>query len=389
MKNSYEADHGAGLFSPLTKFISLKWIWVISAISSFSFFAVILFVFRVLQPDLDEHILISEGMWKNGKIPAHPLFYLLIQVFSLFTNNITLEIFAAFIIFSFAQTFKIVAGSVLAETITKKKLSVISFVGVFISSWIITPGVFENHFIINQMVPNFFHNGTLLLSIPFSIWMLRNIYLLVEEDDFSVIRQIIYSGLLAGLSKPSFLFCIIPVFPCYVLMRKGISRQLLSALQISLLFTFLIIGQSLYLRINPPNYISSFKIQFLPFFQYGTVFQHFKTLFYSLLIPAILYFSAKHETKTSFIGFLAGCHLFGLGIAFCLVDSINGIKFNNMTWQTSVTLLLLLISLSGIFFQSDKIRLSRKSLVLVFLLLNLGYFGWYSFHVILYRSFFV
>lgn len=365
------------------------WRILLSAASSFGFYAILLLVFHVVQPDLDEHIAISERMWLNGKVPAHPMFYALIQVLSFFTNDAKLELMAAFLIFGTAQMMKIIAACSFVETITDQKMSWLSFAAVFISCWMITPGIFEEKFIVNQMVPNFFHNGTLMVSIPFSIWMVQNMYRLATEEDFTRTGTIILAGILSGLGKPSLLFCVIPVFPVYVFLKKGISIQLLRALQISLLLSFLVIGQSLYLRINPPNYIGTFKIEFLPFYQYGTFWDHVKVLAYSLAIPVFLFITGKKELKKDFLFFLAGCHFFGLGIAFTLVDTINGMKFNNMTWQTSVTLLLMLISFSGTYFQSDKIGLKRKVVMLMGFAACLGYFGLYSFKVIIFRTFFL
>lgn len=363
--------------------------WLVAAASSFGYFAVVLLIYRVVQPDLDEHIIIAEGMWKNGKVPAHPVFYTLIQLLSFFTNDFELELIAAFLIFGTAQTMKIIMAGKLVETVSGKKLNLIAFLAVFISCWMITPGIFEDKFIVNQMVPNFLHNGTLLISIPFYLWMIQRMYLLVEREDSGSIRQILYSGILAGLCKPSFLFCIIPVFPLYVYLRKGISYTLLQALQVALIFAFLIIGQSLYLRLNPPNYIAEFKIKFLPFYQYGSFSQHVKVLLYSLSVPALLFVFGRKEMRNAFLYFLGACHFFGLLIAFTLVDTINGIRFNNMTWQTSVTLLLLLVLTSGIFFQSERIVRPVKLLMFSVLLACLAYTGWYSFQVIVYRNFFL
>jgi len=375
--------------SALEKPISKKWIWIFSTLSSCVFFSVIILLFNVLQPDLDEHILISEGMFLNGKIPAHPLFYFFIQLFSFFSKNFRLEVFAGFLIFSAAQILKIIASSDLVESISRRKMTWIGFLVVFCSCWVITPGIFEEHFIINQIVPNYFHNGTLHLSIPFSLWLFQKIYQFVELNEERRIRQIIQLGIIAGLCKPSILFCLIPLFPTYVYFRKGISGQLLGALQISLLFSFLLIGQSLYLRMNPPNYITTFKIEFHPFYQFGSLWNHFKVIIYSLFLPLILYIAAMPKSRNPFIYFLALCHLLGLIIAFTLVDSINGVRFNNMTWQTSVTLLLLLVTTGGLFFQSEKIVLKAKLGMLVVIMGYMAYSVNYFFHVIVYRSFFI
>lgn len=376
------------LFSP-DRPIPSSWAWMLSAGSSFLFFGVLLLVFRIVQPDLDDHITISHRMWEGFKIPAHPLFYTSIQLLSFFTQKPWMELIAAFLVFGLAQTFKIQMAVRLVEAISGKALSILAYFGVFAACWVINPNVWEPHFIFDQIEPNFFHNGTLQVSLPFGLWLLREIYLFIEEEKPGTVRHMLYAGLLTGLGKPSLLFCIIPLLPVYALLRRGLSRTLLQAIQVSLVFIFLIMGQSMYLRFNPPNYVTSFKVLVKPFYQFGGLVGHAKMLFYSSLVPMLFLLANRAFWRNPFLLFLLACHLLGLGIAITFVDTLNGIMYNNMTWQSSVTLLLLHVVSIGLFFQNQSLSKPLRLVFGFFLMADLVYFCWYIYQVYIYKSFFI
>lgn len=365
------------------------WKWILSAGSSFLFFGVVLVVFGIVQPDLDDHIAISNRMWTGFKIPAHPLFYTSIQILSFFSQDFKLEVFAAFLVFAAAQTLKIQMAGRLLEAISGKALNYWAYFGVFTGCWIINPTIWEPHFILNQIEPNFYHNGTLQVCLPFALWLIREIFEFVENEKPGAVRYMMYAGLLTGIGKPSLLFCVIPMLPVYALWRRGLSRTLLQAIQVSLVFTFLIMGQSMYLRFNPPNYVTSFKVLVKPFYQFGGWIGHMKMLFYSSLVPMVFLLANRSALRNPFFLFLMACHLFGLGIAITFVDTLNGVMYNNMTWQSSITLLLLVLFSIGMFYQNPKSPVYLKVALTLLLVADLGYFAWYIFQAYIYKSFFI
>jgi len=364
--------------------------WGISIAFSFGFYFFPLIVFRIVQPDLDEHIVISENMFVDWHVPAHPLFYFLIQLFSFFTKNLTLEIWAAFLVFSLAQLLKIYASREVVEEIFGYKLTIFSYLVLVLCQLVISFSIFESHFIMNQMSPNYFHNGTLQLSIPFALLLFREAVRFQKSEGSYRILKILGFGLLVCLSKPSFLFCFIPLFPTYILFTRGIGRKLLGSLKILTLFSFIIIGQSLYLKLNPPNYVTSFKVLFLPFYQFGSFQSHLSMMFYgSFLILLGLLLEPRLRKEASF-QFLIAMLFFAYVISFLFVDSINGNLYSNMTWQTTVILYLLLIVACGHIFQPQKVGFHwRQGLFLFALLANVGYTFIYFIYVIGMRTFFI
>lgn len=334
---------------------------------SFGFYGLLLLVFRVIQPDLDEHIVIAENMFTDGKVPAHPFFYFLIRLFSAFSLNFKAELFAAFVVFSLAQAAKLYASRSLVETIFSIRLSAVAIAGLFLCQLVISFSVSEPRFIINQISPNYFHNGTLQLSLPFALWCLREaIVFSRSEEENPPFRFILYSGFLCGLAKPSFLFCFIPSFPVFLFFRHGLSRKLLSGLQVATLFSFLVMGQSFYLKINPPNYVTSFRVLFLPFYQFGSLSSHLSMLVFGGFCAWAGILLRPSWWRNPLGIWLLGMWVFSLGISFTLVDEINGDRYSNMTWQTSVLFyLLLLVSFGAVVSAEERWKKVVFGLVLV------------------------
>jgi hypothetical protein len=366
-------------------------VWGTSALVSFGFYFFLLIVFRILQPDLDEHIVISENMFKDWHVPAHPLFYFLVQLLSFFTRNLNLEIWAAFVVFSMAQVLKLRFSQLLIEEAFGYKLDLFSFLVLILIQFIISFSAFENYFIVNQISPNYFHNGTLQLSIPFAILLFREALRFEKSrEEAPTIRKMVLFGLIMGLAKPSFLFCFIPVFPAYIFYTSGIGRKLLGSLQVSTLFTFLVIGQSYYLRVNPPNYVTSFKVLFMPFYQFGSLGSHLTMILMGclpvilgcLLEPGIL----KDKRFHFLMAMLGLAYL----ISFLFVDMINGALFSNMTWQTTVVLYILIIMVFGKLFRPDsKMEGLKRIAFSVLILIQVGYTAFYLFHAISMHTLFI
>lgn len=364
--------------------------WGIAASFSFGLYFILLIVFRVEQPDLDDHIVISENMFKDWRVPAHPLFYSLIQLLSFFSKNHDLEVFAAFLVFSLTQFAKILISKRLIEEVFNYTLDLFGFLVLVMAQLVISFSVFEKYFIINQICPNFFHNGTLQLSIPFVLLLLLEAWRFAKGDEKYSIKKMLLYGLLVALSKPSFLFCFIPVFPAYILYVNGIGRKLLASLQVSTLFTFIIMGQSFYLRMNPHSYLTSFKIAFLPFFQFGSLQSHMSMMVYGLFIPIIAFCLKPQYFQDRFVQFLLVMLVLSFAISFSFVDVLNGVYYSNMTWQTSVIMYLLLAFGLGCIFKPGVNGLTWKQLVFsIAVLANAVYSLIYFFYAVGMKTLFI
>jgi hypothetical protein len=307
------------------------------------FFSLLLFMIlllwgKIFQPDLDEHIAISSRMMK-GETIGHPLFFLLLQVFSLFSNENGPMLFAAFLIFSAASYGKIIFSLQLCETIREKTVNRLMNIMVILCQLALGFPFLSEGFIKGNLSPNFFHNGTLSLSIPPSLYLLNKSILWLKNKETGRPFRMLIAGIIIVLSKPSFLFCWIPVMPCYVLYKEGAGRKLISFLQISIVLIFALFAQSLLLKSSSIN----FKIVFAPLGFFGSIQNHLAVFFAAFIFPASTLITNLNYWKKNDGLFFLLMMVQGLFLSFLFYDVINGFISPNMTWQSSIMNYLLLL----------------------------------------------
>lgn len=351
----------------------------------------------MLQPDLDDHLIFSETMFGSWRIPAHPGFFFLIQLLSGFTRNYEAEIFASFIIFSASLLGKIYFSRAIIEEVFRYKVGYVSLAFLLGSQLIISFSVFQPGFIIHQISPNYFHNGTLLLSHPFALALLLQAYRFNQDPDNNSLMKFLGLGILISLIKPSFLFCFIPVFPLYTFINHGMSRKLLISIQTSILFTFIIIIQSFYLKNFPPAYLKSFRVAFMPFLFFGDWKNHLFMIFNGSYLAIVFAFLYSKVLKSNFFVFLILMQLVGYLISILFVDLMASnepgsveMLFPNMTWQTSISLYFFLVYIIGFIFNPSQVDAKWKRNILVFLFsANFVYSCVYLFYALVFHSFFI
>jgi len=316
--------------------ISSKSINLISLVLSFALYGVIILYFKVDKPDLELHIGFSEKMIADGKFLVHPIFFILIQVFSFFSHHYPAQLFAAFIIFAAAQYFKIAISLKILKEHFGMEYTPILFLGVLALQVVIPIPFFSEYFMVNSLSMNYFHNGTLNISIPFCLALLLNLirYLKTEERRF-FLRSILFAILIC-LSKPSFLFCFAPVFPFVVLFKDGISRKLLAMVQLSTIIIFIIILQSVFLKSSTSSAVN-FEVKFQPFYLFGSIANHYRIFIEGFLIGVLLlfFYLKKIVTDTIILSSLLFVFL-GYIISFFFVDYIDGVTSPNFVWQSSI-----------------------------------------------------
>ena len=333
------------LYNRLLSPIDPKVQYLVAGLFSVFLFGFILLYSHAMKPDLIVHIRLSEEMMDGKRTIGHPVFFFLEQMFSGFTKNPKLELYAAFLIFAMSQFAKIMVSLQLVEQIFKSKTNVLTFSLVVLAQLAIGNALIGQHYVITSLSPNYFHNGTLSLVIPFSLFFLTKSLQFLETGDVRIKRILILTGLVIVFTKPSFLFCWIPVMPFYALYRFGFDRKLLGILQVATLLSFVIIFQSLILKSSSLE----FKLVFNPFYFFGTPLNHVLVVVAALSFPMValvFYFPEFRNRPESllFLGFL----LQGLLLSFLFYDLINGIVSPNMNWQSSIAHYILLIFSIGI-----------------------------------------
>ncbi len=328
--------------------------------------------FRIIQPDLDEHILASNDIPEKLRFSGHPLFFVLVQLFSGFSKVFKTQVWAAAFIFSIAQLAKLMLSFRLVKVVFKAPVNYLQFFLLLLIQWVICFSVFDSKFIVNQLSPNYFHNGTLNLSIPFALWLFTEAVLYIRNSEAVHFRRMLIAGIFIVLSKPSFLFCFIPVFPIYMLVRFGFSKKLVGALRVDAFFLALLIWQSIYLLLLPKAPGKTFSIEFMPFYLFGSWDGHVKAFLYGMAIPLFTLFvfgikAFSHHILAFTLAMLALGYLF----AFTMVDTVNGIISLNMTWQVPIVLYLLLVLLVGRVFCAE-FETSRTQLALFIIFIGIN-----------------
>jgi hypothetical protein len=349
---------------------------IIAACLSFTLYFFVILWFKVDKPDLMLHITASNKITTQGDFPVHPVFFTLIQVFSFFSMKYPLQLFAAFIIFSAAQYFKIILSLKILSEYFRMEYTVFLFLAVLALQVVIPIPFLSEHFMINTLSMNYFHNGTLVCSVPFCLAMILNLMRFFRTDDKKYFTRALLFGIMICLAKPSFLFCFAPLFPFVILVRNGMSVKLLRTVQLSTLLVFFIIGQSVYLKTTTST-AASFEIKFQPFYLFGTIQNHGRVLLEGFLIGLLVmvFYFKKIFNDTFFLAAFLFV-LLGYFISFSFVDYVNGVTSPNFVWQSAIVNYLFVLISFGYFVPRLKFsELNWKNIVCLLVLGTHGVCG--------------
>ena len=326
------------------KEINIQLVNLIFLLFSFLLFGTLIGYYKIVQPDLKLHLKHSIDMM-DGKLIAHPTFFLLVQIFSGFSRNETILLFTSTILLSLSQYFKCTLSIQLIKEIFSLPTSIVCVGGVLIAQVAIGNSLLLNHYIAGNISPNYFHNGTYLMSMPFVLlFIIENFRYYKDGKNEHSYLMLVY-GLLIILTKPSFLFCWLPVMPFLWWLKFGSTKSLLRILQVAVLLAVGIIIQSQVLKSGSAN----FKVIFDPLMYFGSLKDHIKIFIASqffFLAVVLLFRNRINDSPLTMATILLA--LQGFIISFSFYDVINGIISPNMTWQSSIIAYIELIVGLGI-----------------------------------------
>jgi hypothetical protein len=332
----------------------------ISLTVSVLLYGIIILVFKVDRPDLDLHIGIAEKAIATNNYPVHPIFFFLLELFSFFTHQYPLFLFAGFIIFSAAQYFKIILSLKILQEYYNRDITFLLFLAVLVLQAAIPIPFFSENFMINSISLNYFHNGTLNVSIPFALAMVLNMMRFLKTEENQYFKMALLFAVLTCLSKPSFLFCFAPVFPFAVLVKRGFALPFLKIVLFSTLIVFVIIAQTLYLRTN--NFVA-FQAKFQFLFLFGSPMNHLRVLAEGFTIGWAILLCFHRRIFDDLFTFAAFFFvLLGYFISFSFIDYIDGALAPNFVWQsTIVNYLFVLLAIPLFIPQTSLLQLNWKS----------------------------
>jgi hypothetical protein len=238
---------------------------------------------------------------------------------------------------------------------------------------------------------NYFHNGTMSLSIPIAYALVLYFFKFLEDDNTKYLKYAYLISVLLILTKPSFVFCFIPAVPFYTFLKYGLSQKLLRAIQFSTFLTFCIVGQSFYLRYYTPSYLKTFGMKFQPFFLHGSIVNHIRIIFEGYLVGVLfLLFYIKDFAKDYKLVFSFVLVFVGYTLSFTIIDYLNGGMYPNLIWQTPIVNKLSIVFILPYFsFQVNK-NFDFRQVILSLVLFAHGLLGlYYLYYVCLLRIFFL
>ena len=364
-------------------------IHLISLTVSVLLYCIIILVYKVDRPDLVLHIGIAEKAFATNNYPVHPIFFGLLELLSFFTHQYQFLLFAGFVIFSAAQYFKIVLSLKILQEYFNREITILLFLAVLVLQVAIPIPFLSENFMINSLSINYFHNGTLNVSIPFALALVLNMMRYLKTGDNLDFKRALLFAILTCLSKPSFLFCFASVFPFAVLVKRGFSVQLLKTVQLSTLIVFVIIAQSLYLKANTWVAFQA-KFQFL--FLFGSPMNHLRVLAEGFAIGWVIMLCFYRRIYNDLFLFAAFFFvLLGYFISFSFVDYVDGVISPNFVWQSSVVnYLFVLLAIPFIVPENSFRQINWKSVLCSVVLLVHGICGMmYLKNVCLFKIFYL
>lgn len=204
--------------SPRLSYEAIASIFIIGM--SFATFAIILI--KNYNTDLDGHIHLLELHLHHGKFPVPPLYYsslyLLKQIF--FTNYKinTVLILSLSVLWKYKLSLNYISNHI---PLPKSDLVVaLALVGLMFFFPIYLPGIDGSKLYLGKFTPTIWHNSTAIFAFPFSLLLFFRSIKYIDRPNREDLTLMFLLSILILISKPSFLFAFVPVFPVMYILRK-------------------------------------------------------------------------------------------------------------------------------------------------------------------------
>ncbi len=267
-------------------------------------------------------------------------------------------------------------------------------ISAIIANFIVLLPIFLPKWYLGKIFPNIWHNPTINFSLPFSVVAFFSVFFYLEKPKNSYLLLFFLSSIALITSKPSFLFCLIPIFPLFAFYQYPFRKEFYWATGLSLFFFLLLLYQAnaIFFSWFLPNPVQNTQLITAEIPQTvsvesGIEFGFFKLLLHfsdgaigavanlllSLLFPLcylILYFNHVKRDK---LFLLATAIMFmGLFIYFFITQKGKYFFHGNFYWQTiPASYLWHWVSLIGFLgiWQKQNFRVSWREIAFLSLLL--------------------
>ncbi len=301
--------------------------------------------------DIHDHASFARDMC-TGKIPytGNFLVYLLVNVFSFFTANVTFTEISLCFLLAFAGTYRYQLSLAKINEISgvessKSWLNILLAISILFVFVIPIPGYFlgDYYMYIGSYSPTVWHNSTILFLFPFALILfdLSNKQLQAFETKRNWLILILI--VLNLVIKPSYFLVFICAYPLMLLIQYGLQKQFwLGILPLVAGMFILIIQYVVIYKISGPAANDSSSVVFLPFYKnpelnedminipIAMIFSLFFPILYSLLNIKKLY-------KNNLFIYTLLSFIFSVLIFFCISETGRRASHGNYYWQIVIT----------------------------------------------------
>jgi hypothetical protein len=332
-------------------------------------FAMFFLIFKLgINTDLSNHLRILEIYLQYGYFPIPPLYYFTIYItgFLMPLYPLIMASIVVLTLFSFLKYY-IVQRYLKHELIFLPTL----FVG-FLSFSLMCLGPLVIPFFNNQFLSagkfssTVWHNSTTIFVFPFCIWLFIKSLLYLKTPSQNLWIKILIVSVIIILSKPSFLFSFLIVFPVVCLYKFKWTKWFYYSALLSLIILLLIIAeQRILYHYNPLDRLwyhgETSKIIIAPFkvwlvFAKHPIFNLFSSFLFIIGFILLKYQLVKRDIE---ILFALSLLFISLLIYFTLAESGPRVNDGNFYWQIPISLLIVYMLLIKKIFSSYKFLNSK------------------------------
>jgi len=310
--------------------------------------------------DIHDHAAFARQMC-TGEIPytGNFLVYLLVNVFSFFTANVTFTEVSLCLLLAFAGTYRYQLSfnkinQVLKSDIPTNQpvnqstiqlyshLLALSLLFVFV---IPIPSYFLGDYFmyIGNYAPNVWHNSTILFLFPFALILFELSYKQLQSFDAKRNWWILGLVVLNLFIKPSFFLVFICAYPVMLLIQFGLRKQFwLGIIPLAVGMALLIIQYIVIYKISGPAANDSSSVVFLPFYKNPELNQDMINipfaLIFSLFFPLIyVVLNIKRLYNNRLFLYTLLTFVFSILIFFLISETGRRASHGNYYWQIVIT----------------------------------------------------
>ncbi len=358
-------------------------------------------IYREIPTDLQEHIIFLVKSLDKQTFPAPPLYYWCIYLFSGFSSDIQTLNYTAVVFLGGCVAAKYWVSYTSMREIMRSNNYLLdeTLLAFIVFSMLFTVPIFYNwvykRMMVGRLPINVWHNSTIILVLPFSIllysYSLR--YISHIYNNWRDIAIILVLGILNILTKPSFLFAFIPVFPLMVLAQKGWRRDFWLSLLISIvLFGALLLEYYIIYILENEDIKEKTSVIIAPF----EVWSYWSTnlpldILVSILFPiTVTLLFWKEVIQSDYIRYAAFLFLIAAFVGATFMETGSRAYHGNFNWQVIITNYILFLVFS--LFAAHKIKLlglkNFKSVIMILVYLaHLGSGFIYLLKILYHKSF--